>query len=98
MKERLIWIDWAKALAVCCVVFCHLPQSQDWFYYRFLQANIITIFFFICELTRSDGIRLVDDAALQHLVTGEERVDDVLVLVRRTHLHIDGVLVIPIHL
>ena len=55
MKERLIWIDWAKALAVCCVVFCHLPQSQDWFYYRFLQANIITIFFFISGyLIKSD--------------------------------------------
>ena len=54
MKERLIWIDWAKALAVCCVVFCHLPQSQDWFYYRFLQANIITIFFFISGYLKKD--------------------------------------------
>ena len=47
MKERIIWIDWAKALAVCCVVFCHLPQSQEWFYYRYLQAVTIVIFFFI---------------------------------------------------
>lgn len=54
MKERLIWIDWAKALAVCCVVFCHLPQSQDWFYYRFLQANTITIFFFISGYLKKD--------------------------------------------
>ena len=54
MKERLIWIDWAKALAVCCVVFCHLPQSQDWFYYRFLQANIIIIFFFISGYLKKD--------------------------------------------
>ena len=54
MKERLIWIDWAKALAVCCVVFCHLPQSQEWFYYRFLQANIITIFFFISGYLKKD--------------------------------------------
>lgn len=54
MKERLIWIDWAKALAVCCVVFCHLPQSQDWFYYRFLQANIITTFFFISGYLKKD--------------------------------------------
>ena len=54
MKERLIWIDWAKAMAVCCVVFCHLPQSQDWFYYRFLQANIITIFFFISGYLKKD--------------------------------------------
>ena len=54
MKERLIWIDWAKAMAVCCVVFCHLPQSQEWFYYRFLQANIITIFFFISGYLKKD--------------------------------------------
>ena len=54
MKERIIWIDWAKALAVCCVVFCHLPQSQDWFYYRFLQANLITIFFFISGYLKKD--------------------------------------------
>ena len=46
MKERINWIDWGKALAVITVVFCHLPQSQEWFYYRYLQACIITIFFF----------------------------------------------------
>ncbi len=54
MKERIIWIDWAKALAVCCVVFCHLPQSQDWFYYRYLQADVITIFFFISGYLKKD--------------------------------------------
>ena len=45
--DRINWIDWAKAAAVTTVVFCHLPQSQDWFYYRYLQATIITIFFFL---------------------------------------------------
>lgn len=52
--QRINWIDWAKALAVCCVVFCHLPQSQDWFYYRYLQADIITIFFFISGYLKKD--------------------------------------------
>ena len=47
MMQRINWIDWAKAIAVCSVVFCHLPQSQEWFYYRYLQATTITIFFFI---------------------------------------------------
>ena len=47
MKERINWIDWAKALAVCSVVFCHLPQSQEWFYYRYLQALTMVVFFFI---------------------------------------------------
>lgn len=47
MKERINWIDWAKATAVCSVVFCHLPQSQEWFYFRYMQATTITVFFFI---------------------------------------------------
>ena len=54
MKERINWIDWAKALAVCTVVFCHLPQSQDWFYFRYLQAVIIVIFFFISGYLKKD--------------------------------------------
>ena len=45
--QRINWIDWAKALAVCTVVFCHMPQSQDWFYFRYLQAVTIIIFFFL---------------------------------------------------
>ena len=54
MKERMNWIDWAKALAVCCVVFCHLPQSQEWFYYRYLQSVIIVIFFFLSGYLKKD--------------------------------------------
>lgn len=54
MKERMNWIDWAKALAVCTVVFCHLPQSQEWFYYRYLQSVIIVIFFFISGYLKKD--------------------------------------------
>ena len=54
MKERINWIDWAKALAVMTVVFCHLPQSQEWYYYRFLQACIITIFFFLSGYLKKD--------------------------------------------
>jgi fucose 4-O-acetylase-like acetyltransferase len=52
--QRINWIDWAKALAVMLVVFCHLPQLQDWFYYRFLQACTITIFFFISGYLKKD--------------------------------------------
>ncbi len=54
MKERINWIDWAKALAACTVVFCHLPQSQEWFYYRYLQACIITVFFFLSGYLKKD--------------------------------------------
>ena len=54
MRERINWIDWAKAIAVCSVVFCHLPQSQEWFYYRYMQATTITIFFFISGYLKKD--------------------------------------------
>lgn len=54
MKERINWIDWGKTLAVCTVVFCHLPQSQEWFYYRYLQSVIIVIFFFLSGYLKKD--------------------------------------------
>ncbi len=54
MKERINWIDWAKALAVTSVVFCHLPQSQEWFYYRYLQAVTIVIFIFLSGYLKKD--------------------------------------------
>ena len=41
-------------MAVCSVVFCHLPQSQEWFYYRYLQATTITVFFFISGYLKKD--------------------------------------------
>lgn len=52
--QRINWIDWAKALTAMTVVFCHLPQSQDWFYYRYLQAFIISIFFFLSGYLKKD--------------------------------------------
>ena len=42
MKERINWIDWAKALAVC------------WFYYRYLQALTMVVFFFISGYLKKD--------------------------------------------
>ena len=54
MKERINWVDRAKAVTVCTVVFCHLPQSQEWFYYRYLQAVTIVIFFFISGYLKRD--------------------------------------------
>ena len=52
--QRINWIDWAKALAACTVVFVHLPQSQEWFYHRYIQAVIIVIFFFISGYLKKD--------------------------------------------
>ena len=54
MKERINWIDWAKALAVTSVVLCNLPQSQGWRYYRYLQAVTIVIFIFLSGYLKKD--------------------------------------------
>ena len=54
MRTRINWIDWAKGMAMCSVVFCHLPQSQEWFYYRYMQATTITVFFFISGYLKKD--------------------------------------------
>ena len=54
MKERINWIDWGKALAVITVVFCHIPQFQELFYFRYLQTCIITIFFFFSGYLKKD--------------------------------------------
>ena len=65
--KRIEWIDWAKALAVMTVVFCHLPQSSDMFYFRYLQACIITIFFFISGyLKRDRGSQLANWQKYRH--------------------------------
>lgn len=52
--NRINWVDWAKCLAVMTVVFCHLPQSQEWMYFRYLQACIITVFFFVSGFLKRD--------------------------------------------
>ena len=54
MKERINWIDWAKTLAVISVIYCHLPQSQEWFYYRYLQSVTIVVFFFLSGYLKKD--------------------------------------------
>ena len=54
MKKRINWIDWGKALAAIAVVFCHLQQSQEWFYYRYLQAVTLVVFFFISGYLKKD--------------------------------------------
>lgn len=54
MNERINWIDWGKAIAAMGIVFIHLPQSQEWFYFRYIQACTITIFFFISGYLKKD--------------------------------------------
>ena len=52
--NRIGWIDWAKCLAVMTVVFCHLPQAEEAMYFRYLQACIISIFFFLSGYLKRD--------------------------------------------
>ncbi len=47
MKERINWIDWAKAFCMTVVVFCHLPQQEDTFHLQFLASVILSTFFFV---------------------------------------------------
>lgn len=47
MKERINWIDWAKAFCMTVVVFCHLPQQEDTFYLQYLASVILSTFFFV---------------------------------------------------
>ena len=47
MKERINWIDWAKAFCMTVVVFCHLPQQEETFYLQYLASVILSTFFFI---------------------------------------------------
>ena len=54
MKERINWIDWGKAIAVISIVFVHLPQFQELFYFRYLQACVVTIFFFLSGYLKKD--------------------------------------------
>lgn len=38
MKDRIVWIDWAKAFGIMIVVYCHTPQNDNFvrsFFYTF---------------------------------------------------------------
>ena len=46
MKNRIIWIDWAKALGIMIVVFCHIPQEYNFTKY-FLGTFQMPLFFML---------------------------------------------------
>lgn len=59
--KRIGWIDWAKCLAVMTVVFCHLPQAGEAMYFRYLQACIISVFFFLSGYLKRDRGSMVEN-------------------------------------
>lgn len=59
--NRINWIDWAKCLATMTVVFCHLPQYGGSTYFRYLQACIISIFFFLSGYLKRDRGSMADN-------------------------------------
>lgn len=47
IANRLIWIDWAKALAITFVVFGHIPMEKGHFIQNYIVLFHMPLFFFI---------------------------------------------------
>ena len=62
MKERINWIDWAKAFCMTVVVFCHLPQQEDTFYLQYLASVILSTFFFVSGYLKKRNLSIKDSA------------------------------------
>ena len=62
MKERVNWIDWAKAFCMTVVVFCHLPQQEDTFYLQYLASVILSTFFFVSGYLKKRNLSIKDSA------------------------------------
>ena len=62
MKERINWIDWAKAFCMTVVVFCHLPQQEDTFHLQYLASVILSTFFFISGYLKKKELSIKESA------------------------------------
>ena len=62
MKERINWVDWAKAFCMTVVVFCHLPQQEDTFYLQYLASVILSTFFFISGYLKKKDLTIKESA------------------------------------
>ena len=62
MKERINWIDWAKAFCMTVVVFCHIPQQEDTFYLQYLASVILSTFFFISGYLKKKDLSVKESA------------------------------------
>lgn len=62
MKERINWIDWAKAFCMTVVVFCHLPQQEDTFYLQYMASVILSTFFFISGYLKKKELSVQESA------------------------------------
>lgn len=47
ITNRLVWIDWAKTLAISLVVFGHIPMERGNFIQNYIVAFHMPLFFFI---------------------------------------------------
>lgn len=57
IPNRLNWIDWAKVIAISCVVFGHIPQIPESFPQYFIVTFHMPLFFFISGfLTKKEYI------------------------------------------
>ena len=62
MKERINWIDWAKAFCMTVVVFCHSPQQEDTFYLQYLASVILSTFFFVSGYLKKKNLSVKESA------------------------------------
>lgn len=61
VKERIVWLDWAKVLGIMIVVFCHTPQSPS-LVLRFFETMQMPLFFMLsgylhkCQPTMRESV------------------------------------------
>lgn len=55
MKERLYWIDWAKAWCISVVVFDHTPHDGSPFLLQYLAGTNLATFFFISGFLKANS-------------------------------------------
>lgn len=61
MNKRIIWVDWAKALGIMIVVYCHTPQG-DSFFKTFLCSFQMPLFFMLAGYLHSDSQKTIKDS------------------------------------
>lgn len=55
MKERIYWIDWAKAWCISVVVFDHTPHDGSPFLLQYLAGTNLATFFFISGFLKANS-------------------------------------------
>lgn len=68
MNNRIIWIDWAKAIGIMIVVYCHIPQENS-FFKSFLCSFQMPLFFLIAGYLHKDSPKTLKDSIKKYWKT-----------------------------